>query len=799
MSSFKKIIHAVFTFILFLPAMSFHSYGQQDMVNNLVNSLNAYSQQNLQEKIFIHTDKSFYTCGEIMWFKLYNVDATLNKPITISKIAYVELLNNEQKAIFQVKIELKEGMGSGSFILPFSLNSGSYILRAYTNWMKNYSPDLFFETPLTIINTLKKLNITETDSTTADIQFFPEGGNLVNGLQSKVAFHAVDENGKGVFCKGTVYDQNGDSITSFQALRFGMGHFNFTPVKGYSYKAVAKTATGKTITRPIPAAYENGYVMQLSPTSDGTIKLTVHSGNNNEFLFLLVHTRQVVKLAETKMIANGAAEFIINKKELGEGVSHFTLFNYKRQPVCERSYFYPPKEKLNLEITSDQTEYDRRKKVNVQLIAQDMSMLPVKADLSLSVFTADSLQRIDESDIQSYLWLGSELKGPVESPMYYFNSMDSNIEEVTDNLMLTRGWSRFKWEDVLNNKKPSFRFLPEYEGPVITGKIMEKSSGLPAKNITTWLTVPGDKFVLRSYTSDQNGNILFNLNKFYGSSELIVQSDDKLKNAYTININNAFAENFSSRKYASFRFSKKWQDQLLSYSINTQVENTYVQDKKQKFFHYLPEDSTAFYGKPDKTYLLDDYTRFITMEEVMREFVAEVRVRKQQDQLTLKVKHLPYQVFFENAPLVLLDGLPIFDMNKLMEFDPLKVKKLEVVAKKFYSGHDAIEGIVSYTTYKGNLDGFQIDPTALVLEYEGLQLQREFYSPTYATKEQVESRLPDFRNLLYWSPDIKTDEKGNKQVEFYTSDRPGKYAVVVQGINSNGVSGSKIIYFTVKK
>ena len=138
-------------------------------------------------------------------------------------------------------------------------------------------------------------------------------------------------------------------------------------------------------------------------------------------------------------------------------------------------------------------------------------------------------------------------------------------------------------------------------------------------------------------------------------------------------------------------------------------------------------------------------------------------------------------------------------MNKLMKFDPLKVKKLEVVTRKFFSGNDAIEGIVSYTTYKGNLDGFQIDPGALVLEYQGLQLQREFYSPMYETKEQTESRIPDFRNLLYWSPDIKTDENGSKQVNFYTSDRPGKYAVVVQGINSNGIAGSKIIYFTVKK
>ncbi|MGZ8541931.1 MAG: hypothetical protein ACXWV6_14860, partial [Chitinophagaceae bacterium] len=203
MSYSKKRNYNVFFIALFLLGMNFRIHGQQEMINILVNSFNSYSQQNLQEKIFAHTDKSFYVCGEVLWFKLYNADAYLNKPIAISKIAYVELLNNEQKPILQAKIELRDGTGNGSFTLPFSLNSGIYTLRAYTNWMKNYSPDLFFETRLTIVNTLKKLNPSENDSATYDIRFFPEGGNLVAGLPSKVAFHAVGGNGNGIFCRGT--------------------------------------------------------------------------------------------------------------------------------------------------------------------------------------------------------------------------------------------------------------------------------------------------------------------------------------------------------------------------------------------------------------------------------------------------------------------------------------------------------------------------------------------------------------------------------------------------------------------
>ena len=782
--------------ILFLLG-GFYSHGQSPVAYELANQLNTYSRQNLQEKIFAHTNKSFYVCGEILWFKLYNVDAYLNKPLTISKIAYVELLSSDQKPVLQAKIELNEGTGNGSFLLPFSLNSGVYILRAYTNWMKNFSPDLFFESQLTIINTLKKLSSRQNDSAAYGIQFFPEGGNLVTGLQSKVAFHAVDQNGRGIACKGIITNQHNDSITSFQSLRFGMGHFSFIPAKGDTYKAIVRTATGDTISRDLPDAYENGYVMKLLPGKEN-IKVYVQSGNSdNEPIFLLVHTRQVIKQAQTNMFTDGVAEFTIDQNDLGEGVSHFTLFNNKRQPVSERLYFRRPDNELKIGITTN-PEYSLRKKVSIELSAHDARMQPTKADLSISVFRIDSLQSIPGTGIQSYLWLGSELRGTIESPAYYFNSTDINLEEITDNLMLTQGWNRFKWEDVLSNKKPLFQFLPEYEGPIITGKISERSSGLPAKNITTYLTVPGEKFLFKTSTSDKNGNILFNPYKFYGNNEVIVQAYDSMKGSYNINISSPFTLNFSSRKYPSFRLSEKWQDQLLSYSIGTQVENSYVQEKKQQFYFPGLTDTAAFFGKPDKIYLLDDYTRFITMEEVMREYVAEVRVRKQQEKFTYKVRNSANKMFFENEPLVLLDGLPVFEVTKLMEFDPLKVKKLEVVTRKHFSGNHAFEGIVSYSTYKGNLDGFQIDPNAIVLEYPGLQLQREFYSPLYETKEQAENRIPDFRNLLYWSPDIKTDEKGNRQISFYTSDKTGTYAVVVQGINSNGNAGSKAMFFTVK-
>jgi len=233
--------------------------------------------------------------------------------------------------------------------------------------------------------------------------------------------------------------------------------------------------------------------------------------------------------------------------------------------------------------------------------------------------------------------------------------------------------------------------------------------------------------------------------------------------------------------------------------MQAQVSNTYYADKQQNFLFPAAIDTTPFYGNPDHRFYLDDYTRFITMEEVMREYVADVRVRKNNNRFTYTVRNSAFNNFFETDPMVLIDGVPVSDIDKIIAFDPLKIKRADVVTQKFYQNNLVHDGIINYSTYQGDLAGYQLDANALIVEYEGLQLQREFYSPVYETAAQTNNRLPDFRNLLYWSPDVRTDKNGKKQLSFYTADIPGIYIIVTEGITSNGLAGSKTTTFTVTK
>jgi len=208
-------------------------------------------------------------------------------------------------------------------------------------------------------------------------------------------------------------------------------------------------------------------------------------------------------------------------------------------------------------------------------------------------------------------------------------------------------------------------------------------------------------------------------------------------------------------------------------------------------------DTVPFYGKPDEKYLLDDFTRFPTMEEVMREYVPGVMVRIRKEKFHFLTVDLTNHTLYRDNPLVLLDGVPVFDINKIMNYDPRKVRKLDVMTHKYFLGNLSFSGVVSYTTYQGDLRDFETNPHAFTINYEGLQLEREFFSPRYETQQQRESRIPDTRDLLYWSPSVQTDQLGKQQLEFYSSDVPGKYVVSVQGITKNGKPGAAHLTFQI--
>ncbi len=175
--------------------------AQSDGLNTLIEKFDAWRSGAIEEKVVVNTDKPDYLAGEIAWFKVYCLDAASHRPLDLSKVCYVELLDKDDRFVVQAKIALQQAEGKGSFYLPLTIATGNYKLRAYTNWMKNSGPASFFERPVTIINTLKELPSAGDRTVVPDssnvLALFPEGGNLVQGISSVIGFQLTDREGFG--------------------------------------------------------------------------------------------------------------------------------------------------------------------------------------------------------------------------------------------------------------------------------------------------------------------------------------------------------------------------------------------------------------------------------------------------------------------------------------------------------------------------------------------------------------------------------------------------------------------------
>jgi hypothetical protein len=783
------------TLLASVALLAFIQSGNAQELQQVQTAFNKYTQTALQEKVFVHTDKSTYLAGEIVWFKVYCVDGAFNKPLTLSKVVYIDILDNAQVSVMQAKIAMTDGMGSGSLVIPPSVANGNYKLRAYTNWMKNFGPESFFEKKITIINSLRTPDVaTKPKTPDYDVQFFPEGGYLVSGLSANVAFKAVGKNGAGVAFRGAVVNENNDTVSRFQPLKFGMGHFVFTPAANNTYRAIINIGSDKPIVTALPAVKSNGYTMQVTDAGNGSLNVKVNSNTGDQQLYLFAHTRGVAKLVQNAVSSNGAAVFTVSKDKLDEGVSYLTIFDGGRQPVCERLYFKRPKQTLFIDAGADARQYATRKKVSVTVAAKNATAKMINAGLSMSVYRVDSLQTIDQDDIASYFWLGAEVKGSIESPGYYLKTTNAEADEATDNLLLTQGWRRFRWDNILQPNPAAFKYLPEFNGHMVIGKVTDSVKNI-AKDVIAYLAVPGKRVQVYAAKSDTEGKLYFNTKEFYGANEIVVQTNTERDTSHKIEVISPFFEQYSKTALPAFGLTQGMQASLQQQSLAMQVQNIYAGNKLKHYFEPVV-DSSGFFGTPYKTYKLDDFTRFVTMEEVVREYVREAGVSKSRGRFHITL--IDEKVLLTGDPLVMLDGVPVFNIDKVMAIDPLKVQRLQVVRSRYFWGPAVFEGVMNYTTYKGDLGGAEMDPHAVVIDYEGMQIQREFYSPVYETDEQAKSRIPDFRNLLFWAPEIKTGPVNANKVTFYTSDQAGKYFGIVQGMTANGDAASQSFTFEVK-
>ncbi|MES2651561.1 MAG: hypothetical protein V4663_07470 [Bacteroidota bacterium] len=504
----------------------------EDPFKLLLKKLEDFSNKYPTEKVHLHLDKPYYAIGEDIWFKAYVTDSRTSAPTAISNVIYVELITSKDSIAKQLKLSMKGGIAWGDFKLPSTLKEGNYRIRAYTQWMRNAGSQFFFDKELKVGNLNPKNTTFSTPKIVAapfDVQFFPEGGSLVNGLPSKVAVKVMNPTGRGENVKGKIVDNEGTEILEFETTHLGMGSFSLTPIAGKTYSADVQFANGTENKIPLPKAQVNGYVLAVNTidTTKLAIKVLISEAlcNTGNLNLLVQHNGNTVFTAQVPT-AKQIAALNIPKKDFPSGILTLTLFSPENNPVAERIVFVNNMlDKIELQILQLKKGYAKRENVSIDIMSTHQDK-PTQGSFSVSI-TNSSIVNPDlanETNILTSLLLTSDLTGYIENPNHYFLNNDIKTRVALDHLLLTQGWRKIDWKAIENSENPDYIYLAE-QGLSVSGIV--KMYGKPMANEkVSLLATSGGLFAMDTLT-DANGKFSFDKLQFNDNTSFTIQAKHK--------------------------------------------------------------------------------------------------------------------------------------------------------------------------------------------------------------------------------------------------------------------------------
>ena len=352
-----------------------------------------------------------------------------------------------------------------------------------------------------------------------DLEFYPEGGELVDGLKGKVAFKALNEFGKPADIEGVVLDNKGNEVARFSSFHMGMGAFDFTPAPGQRYEAKITQPEGIEKSYPLPQPLLKGYGLNVEEIGKNKVKLRV-SASVTETLSLIAQVRGVTQYVKQIPIDNESQSITIPLDKFPIGVAQFTLFDAKGIARCERLAFVNKHRQLNIDIQTNKEQYLPRELVEIDIAVTDKRGIPMPAQLSLSVADDQLLSFADDksSNMLSWMLMESDIRGEVEEPNFYFDPEEEKADQALDYLMLTAGWRRFSWQDIRSHPGPGISH-PMERGS-ISGMVLDVD-GTPIANI---LVTTSDSTV--SIYTDDHGRFVLKGVDMYEPVSLIAHSPE---------------------------------------------------------------------------------------------------------------------------------------------------------------------------------------------------------------------------------------------------------------------------------
>lgn len=806
-------------YLLFICLFPLAVLGQVNRDNNnvtgdILTKLKTYLTGHITEKPYLHFDKPYYAAGDTIYFKAYVTMGERHDLSQISGVLHIDLINTKNKIDQSLLLKLTDGVAWGDFSLPDSLPKGEYHIRAYTNWMRNGSDERFFEQGIPVGSAIDN-KVPESGSrqpapiiSKPDLQFFPEGGNLVAGVSSKIAFKAIGINGLGMDAKGNVVDNAGKTVTTFASTHLGMGYFYFRPEEGKSYKANLIFADGSQNTIALPAPAEQG--MTLTVNNDSLQKATVVIQTSNTYLQknkgkeynVLIHSGGEITAVNCKL-DSALIKLDLVKRRLYTGVNTVTLFSQAGEPLAERLFFIQNYDQLNIAVNSDKINYAAREKINVKLNVKNRADSAVAGYFSISVIDEGKvpIDENNESTILSNLLLTADLKGSVEQPNYYFNNITDEKLKNLDLVMLTHGYRGFEWKQVLDNSYPSLAYQPEKHLEI--AGVAQNLSGKPLANAAVSLisTIGGP---ILSEKTDDKGIFKFRNLEFWDSTHFVLQAvningSNKTQLLYKPAGIPALLPVYNSNADVNQQLStylKNSKDQLNEYSKYGSPKGIMLQEVRVKEIKAKDKYRSSVFGGPghaDQVVHMDDIRTGGDLVDKLNGTLRGIDI--------VKVPGRTSAVFLHDTMLIVVDGVTMndkYDFNSLGPNDVETVEVLKYGNASIYgmgSGH----GVLVFTTRIGKLRDLKDIPSfgILPITARGYYKAKVFYSPKYDALE-ANVKKKDLRSTIYWNPDLVTDDNGNAAIDYYNADGLGTYRMVIEGIDEKGNIGRRVYRYNIK-
>ncbi|RKR81759.1 hypothetical protein BDD43_1915 [Mucilaginibacter gracilis] len=759
-----------------------------DTTGLLTDKLEHYRRTHIVEKVHLHTDRASYSAGDTVWFKAYTVATEKNAPSLLSKYLYVQLLSADS-VIRSMRLRLNTGMAPGNIPLPDTLSAGFYRIRAYTQWMRNAGHAFFYDKKFWISDKSGQRPIGTKATGTNVIRFFPEGGNMVSGIPSVIAFKAIGPDGLSRELSGYVADEQGNQVCTFRSQHAGMGSFSFIPYKGSKYTALISFADGQQNSTALPEIAPEGYSLAVS--SRDTTKLIIQVSVNpalrklGQFTLVAAGNGPIEYMGRITTDTAGLFTGTLSRKGLSNGVIRITLFSHNR-PVAERLVFISPDMRYNPVIKTDKAVYAPGEKVGLTISPSDTAAI-ARSVLSVAVTKIDESQAWESGNasIFSDLLLCSDLKGYIEKPDQYFDSSDKNRLQNLDLLMLTQGWRRYAWDSIANNNYQQVRYRPE-TGSMISGTV-SLANGKP---------VPGAKLIVLPAKSsglpiqanaDSAGHFTFDLASYPDTTSFMVQaSAPKGQVKVYLAIDRPFEPlKKEDNTPSSLLLTASASNSPLPPPLSKGRTLGEVKINQRRNKKYVPEHSFNLNGPGNADVVL-------SQEDIRTSGGLENAL------LTKVPFYKQTRRGISGTPQFIVDGemLSEFAMEYAIPANT-EIESVEVLTpgsdKTFIYGPYGQFGVVLINTARskaGRADKSFVPGIAYYLP--AIYQPNEFYSPAYPN-----SPITTTRKTVYWTPHVVTDIYGKTGISF-TGNTSGSYQVSIEGISLTGALLHTVKLFTIQ-